>query len=38
MAEIILHPGHPDYCKECIFHEQSKGRAKAKITKKTSIM
>lgn len=19
MAEIILHPCHPDYCKECIF-------------------
>jgi hypothetical protein len=19
MAEIILHPTHPDYCKECIY-------------------
>ena len=21
MAEIILHPCHPDYCKECIYHD-----------------
>lgn len=20
MAEIILHPCHPDYCKECIYN------------------
>lgn len=20
MAEIILHPIHPDYCKECMYH------------------
>lgn len=20
MAKVILHPNHPDYCKECIFH------------------
>lgn len=20
MAEIILHPSHPDYCNECIYH------------------
>lgn len=20
MAEVILHPKHPGYCKECIFH------------------
>lgn len=19
MAKVILHPNHPDYCKECIF-------------------
>lgn len=38
MAEIILHPGHPDYCKECIFHEQSKGQCKSEDYKKTSIM
>lgn len=21
MGEIILHPTHPDYCKECIYYE-----------------
>lgn len=21
MAEIILHPCHPDYCKECIYRD-----------------
>ena len=25
MAEIILHPCHPDYCKECIFYGSSNG-------------
>lgn len=20
MAEIILHPSHPDYCNECVYH------------------
>ena len=20
MAEIILHPAHPDYCKECMYY------------------
>lgn len=36
MAEIILHPGHPDYCKECIFYEQSKGQCKSGDYKKNS--
>ncbi len=22
MAEIILHPAHPDYCKECAFYDR----------------
>ena len=25
MGEIILHPCHPDYCNECIFHGSSFG-------------
>lgn len=24
MAEIILHPAHPDYCKECIYYTEAK--------------
>lgn len=36
MAEIVLHPRHPDYCKECIFHTQS--QCKSEDYKKTSIM
>lgn len=23
MAEIILHPSHPDYCNECVYHGSS---------------
>lgn len=23
MAEIILHPCHPDYCNECVYHGSS---------------
>lgn len=23
MAEIILHPTHPDYCKECIYSNKN---------------
>lgn len=25
MGDIILHPHHPDYCKECIFNDQNNG-------------
>lgn len=25
MGEIILHPGHPDYCKECVFYDRKSG-------------
>ena len=25
MGEIILHPSHPDYCKECIYYGRSNG-------------
>lgn len=29
MAEIILHPLHPDYCKECIFYDSSNAACKS---------
>lgn len=29
MAEIILHPCHPDYCKECIFYGSLNGNCKS---------
>lgn len=25
MAEIILHPSHPDYCNECVYHDSEFG-------------
>lgn len=34
MAEIIKHPRHPDYCKECIFHEPSQCQCKSEDYKK----
>lgn len=30
MGEIILHPCHPDYCKECIFYSEEDGACKSK--------
>lgn len=30
MAEIILHPQHPDYCKECILYDEKNGACKSK--------
>ena len=30
MGEIILHPCHPDYCKECVFHGGENGACKSK--------
>lgn len=30
MAEIILHPRHPDYCKECVFYDGKNGGCKSK--------
>ncbi|MEZ3429922.1 MAG: hypothetical protein K1W36_06615 [Lachnospiraceae bacterium] len=29
MAEIILHPRHPDYCNECIYHGGSSGNCQS---------
>ena len=28
MAEIILHPTHPDYCRECIYDDVKFGACK----------
>ena len=28
MAEIILHPTHPDYCRECIYDDVKFGAGK----------
>lgn len=30
MAEIILHPNRPDYCRECIFYDEKNGGCKNK--------
>lgn len=30
MAEIILHPQHPDYCKECVYHDDKNGACMSK--------
>ena len=35
MAEIILHPCHPDYCKECIY-SSSNGSYKSEDYKKNA--
>lgn len=36
MGEIILHPCHPDYCKECIFYDGSNGSCQSEDYKKNS--
>lgn len=36
MAEIILHPAHPDYCKECIYHDDKKANCLNKDYMKNS--
>lgn len=28
MGEIILHPSHPDYCKECTYYDDSNAACK----------
>lgn len=30
MGQIILHPEHPDYCIECIYHDNTTGACKNK--------
>lgn len=30
MAEIILHPNHPGYCKECIFYNEKNEACESK--------
>lgn len=29
MGQIILHPEHPDYCKECMYYDKDKGGCKS---------
>lgn len=38
MAEIILHPRHPGYCKECIFYDEKNGSCKSKDYEQNSYM
>lgn len=30
MAEIILHPQHTGYCKECVYHDDKNGDCTSK--------
>lgn len=36
MAEIILHSRHPDYCNECVYHDDRYGSCRSEDYNKHS--